>query len=220
MAPKGSEWDRCTKTQTIRPRTTAYWKRASMRHHHLPSPNQRACLKALDPSFTGTLMPLCSCNVKTKGTLHEASPKGKIRIEEDKKHRATYKGLSDSEQKLQFFTARQVACRLLGSRGYLCQNQDKTELVYRMEIVLAASTGLHVLKTRRTFSLAGDTFLVVYASQGIQLDFLRKNNTGKLLWQVYGKEAAQLCIYGIQEHEETMWNAFRMAGLVRFQKMH
>jgi len=42
-------------------------------------------------------------------------------MEEDKKHRAAYKALSESEMKFQFFSARQIACRLLGSRGYLCQ---------------------------------------------------------------------------------------------------
>lgn len=42
-------------------------------------------------------------------------------MKEDKKHRAKYQSLSDSEQKIQFFSARQIACRLLGSRGYLCQ---------------------------------------------------------------------------------------------------
>lgn len=40
---------------------------------------------------------------------------------EDKKHRATYEALDDPEKKFRFFSARQVACRLLGSRGYLCQ---------------------------------------------------------------------------------------------------
>jgi hypothetical protein len=40
---------------------------------------------------------------------------------EDKKHRAVYQTLADSDKKLQYFSARQIACRLLGSRGYLCQ---------------------------------------------------------------------------------------------------
>lgn len=40
---------------------------------------------------------------------------------EDKKHRAKYEVLGDSEKKLEFYSARQIACRLLGSRGYLCQ---------------------------------------------------------------------------------------------------
>lgn len=46
---------------------------------------------------------------------------GEFKEVEDKKHRAKYEALGDSEKKLQFFSARQVACRLLGSRGYLCQ---------------------------------------------------------------------------------------------------
>ncbi|KAL2937757.1 DTW domain-containing protein YfiP, partial [Bienertia sinuspersici] len=43
-------------------------------------------------------------------------------------------------------------------------------------------------------------------------DFLRQNNTGKVLWQVFGVEAATLCLFGIVEHEETMWNEFKKAG--------
>lgn len=43
-------------------------------------------------------------------------------------------------------------------------------------------------------------------------EFLRQNNTGKLLWQVFGTQAANLCLYGISEHEEIMWNALNMAG--------
>lgn len=46
---------------------------------------------------------------------------GDFKAQEDKKHRATYQALTDSEKKLQFFSARQIACRLLGSRDYLCQ---------------------------------------------------------------------------------------------------
>lgn len=47
-------------------------------------------------------------------------------------------------------------------------------------------------------------------------DFLRQNNTGKLLWQVFGTEAATLCLFGISEHEEIMWNALKLAGLFDF----
>lgn len=43
-------------------------------------------------------------------------------------------------------------------------------------------------------------------------DFLRQNNTGKLLWQVFGVDSATLCLFGIAEHEEIMWNAFKQAG--------
>ncbi|XP_061989342.1 uncharacterized protein LOC133707898 isoform X2 [Rosa rugosa] len=46
-----------------------------------------------------------------------------FKVQEDRKHRKTYKALGDSEQKLQFFSATQIACRLLGSRGYLCQKE-------------------------------------------------------------------------------------------------
>lgn len=43
-------------------------------------------------------------------------------------------------------------------------------------------------------------------------DFLRKNNTGKLLWQVFGPDVARLCIFGVLEQEEYMWDTFRQAG--------
>lgn len=43
-------------------------------------------------------------------------------------------------------------------------------------------------------------------------DFLRQNNTGKLLWQLFGVQAASLCLFGIHEHEEIMWDAFTNAG--------
>lgn len=50
---------------------------------------------------------------------------------EDKKHRAVYQTLADSDKKLQYFSARQIACRLLGSRGYLCQKvMWQCQLVY------------------------------------------------------------------------------------------
>ncbi|WVZ80635.1 hypothetical protein U9M48_028094, partial [Paspalum notatum var. saurae] len=91
--------------------------------------------------------------------------KGDLKDVEDKKHRAVYETLADSEQKLQYFSARQIGCRFLGSRGYLCQK-----------------------------------------------DFLRQNNTGKLLWQVFGIQAAQLCLFGIQEHEDIMWDVFQRSG--------
>lgn len=44
-------------------------------------------------------------------------------------------------------------------------------------------------------------------------DFLRQNNTGKLLLQVFGVQAAKLCLYGITEHEEMMWNELKGAGI-------
>lgn len=46
---------------------------------------------------------------------------GSFKDVEDKKHRAVYERLADSDQKLQYFSARQIGCRLLGCRGYLCQ---------------------------------------------------------------------------------------------------
>lgn len=50
-------------------------------------------------------------------------------------------------------------------------------------------------------------------------DFLRQNNTGKLLWQVFGVKAATLCLFGIAEHEEIMWNTFALAGFNSFSYM-
>lgn len=50
-----------------------------------------------------------------------ANVQGDFKVHEDKKHRAKYQALGDSEKKMQFFSARQIACRLLGSRYYLCQ---------------------------------------------------------------------------------------------------
>lgn len=43
-------------------------------------------------------------------------------------------------------------------------------------------------------------------------DFLRQNNTGKLLWQVFGVQVATLCLYGITEHEDMMWDALKLSG--------
>ncbi|KAI0492270.1 hypothetical protein KFK09_026539 [Dendrobium nobile] len=49
------------------------------------------------------------------------SDKRNFRIQEDIRHREVYQSLTEYKEKLQFFAARQIACRLLGSRGYLCQ---------------------------------------------------------------------------------------------------
>ncbi|XP_059074557.1 uncharacterized protein LOC131063330 isoform X2 [Cryptomeria japonica] len=127
----------------------------------------------------------------TRGKLQ-----GQGKVEEDKKHRGIYKDLLDPEQKLQFFTARQVAYRLLGSRGYLCQN-----CWLPLEDCMCSKLIQHSIWQGIRF------WLYMHPK-----DFLRKNNTGKLLWQVYGKKAARLCIFGIQEHEEAMWNTFKIAG--------
>ncbi|XP_071697720.1 uncharacterized protein [Rutidosis leptorrhynchoides] len=122
--------------------------------------------------------------------------KGPLKTEEDKKHRAKYRSLDDSEQKLHFFSARQIACRLLGSRGYLCQRCWLPREDCMCSRVVTCS-----LWHRICF------WLYMHPK-----DFLRQNNTGKLLWQVFGTDAAKLCIFGIAEHEEIMWNAFMNSG--------
>ncbi|XP_028807827.1 uncharacterized protein LOC114762562 isoform X2 [Neltuma alba] len=111
---------------------------------------------------------------------------GNLGIQEDKKHRVKYQALGDSEKKLQFYAARQIACRLLGSRGYLCQ-----KCWLPMEDCMCSKV------TSRSLGPG---------------DFLRQNNTGKILWQVFGVEAATLCLFGIPEHEEIMWDSFKLAG--------
>ncbi|GLU06452.1 hypothetical protein SLE2022_234860 [Rubroshorea leprosula] len=122
--------------------------------------------------------------------------KGDFRIQEDKKHRATYQALSDSEKKFQFYSARQIACRLLGSKGYLCQ-KCWLPLEDCMCSKLKPSPLWHGIRF----------WLYMHPK-----DFLRQNNTGKLLWQVFGVQAATLCLYGIAEDEEIMWNTFKLAG--------
>ncbi|KAF4369468.1 hypothetical protein G4B88_029566 [Cannabis sativa] len=122
--------------------------------------------------------------------------KGDFKKQEDKKHRETYRGLGDSEQKLQFFSARQIACRLVGSRGYLCQ---KCWLPHE-DCMCSKVTPCKLWHGIRFW-------LYMHPK-----DFLRQNNTGKLLWQLFGVEAATLCLFGIAEQEEIMWNAFKCAG--------
>ncbi|KAK9152743.1 hypothetical protein Sjap_000223 [Stephania japonica] len=122
--------------------------------------------------------------------------KGSFKVQEDKKHRATYKALVDSEEKLQFFSARQIACRLLGSRGYLCQK------------CWLAKEDCMCSKVVPSMLWNGIRFWVYMHPK----DFLRQNNTGKVLWQIFGLQAATLCLYGIHEHEEIMWDAFKLAG--------
>ncbi|KZV58441.1 hypothetical protein F511_29376 [Dorcoceras hygrometricum] len=121
---------------------------------------------------------------------------GDFKVQEDKKHRAKYASLVDSEKKLQFFSARQIACRLLGSRGYLCQR------------CWLASEDCMCSRVA-TCSLAKQLHIWLYMHPK---DFLRQNNTGKLLWQVFGVHAATLCLFGIIEHEEKMWNVFELEG--------
>jgi len=122
--------------------------------------------------------------------------KGDFKDMEDKKHRAVYETLGDSDQKLQYFSARQIGCRLLGSRGYLCQKcWLPTEDCMCTNIVPCNLW-------------RGMKFWLYMHPK----DFLRQNNTGKLLWQVFGVQAAQLCLFGIQEHEDIMWDAFHRSG--------
>ncbi|KAL8506553.1 hypothetical protein ACS0TY_017443 [Phlomoides rotata] len=121
---------------------------------------------------------------------------GGFKVEEDKKHRAKYATLSNSEEKIQFFSARQIACRLLGSRGYLCQKcwLPLGDCICSRVTMCSLWHGLRI-------------WLYMHPK-----DFLRQNNTGKLLWQVFGVQAAKLCLYGITEHEELMWNELKRAG--------
>ncbi|KAL5730319.1 hypothetical protein ACHQM5_003155 [Ranunculus cassubicifolius] len=121
---------------------------------------------------------------------------GNFKVQEDKKHRAKYQALHNSEEKLQFFSARQIACRLLGSKGYLCQ-----KCWLALEDCMCSKITPSSLWNGIRF------WLYMHPK-----DFLRQNNTGKVLWQTFGVQAAMLCIYGISEHEEIMWNAFKRAG--------
>lgn len=61
---------------------------------------------------------------------------GNFGQQEDKKHRATYRALADSEEKLKFYSARQIACRVLGSKGYLCQ-KVQFQLVLALMMLLS-----------------------------------------------------------------------------------
>ncbi|XP_050379647.1 uncharacterized protein LOC126796991 [Argentina anserina] len=127
---------------------------------------------------------------------HGGKLQGDFKVQEDRKHRKTYKALSDSEQKLQFFSARQIACRVLGSRGYLCQ-----KCWLPLEDCMCSRLVHYPLWPRMRF------WLYMHPN-----DFLRQNNTGKLLWQVFVTEAATLCLFGITEQEEIMWDAFKLAA--------
>ncbi|XP_010542891.1 PREDICTED: uncharacterized protein LOC104815960 isoform X2 [Tarenaya hassleriana] len=121
---------------------------------------------------------------------------GPFGMYEDKKHRATYEALGDPEKKFRFFAARQIACRLLGSRGYLCQ-----KCWLAMEDCMCSKVKPCDLWKRIRF------WLYMHPK-----DFLRQNNTGKLLWQIFGVQSATLCLFGIAEDEEIMWNEFKRAG--------
>jgi hypothetical protein len=63
---------------------------------------------------------LSMVNMGTQGVVFVLQ--GRPAVAENQRHRAFYHTLSDSEAKLQFFAARQVACRILGSHGYLCHD--------------------------------------------------------------------------------------------------
>lgn len=131
--------------------------------------------------------------------LKFGGPRGSLKGEagktEDRRHRAFYHTLSDSEAKLQFFAARQIACRILGSHGYLCEHCWLPNEDCMCEALVKGSLWQHVR-------------LWVYMHPK---DFLRKNNTGKLLWQTLGNQV-QLCVCGIQLQEDLMWAALQQAG--------
>ncbi|CAI5469011.1 unnamed protein product [Closterium sp. Yama58-4] len=63
-----------------------------------------------------------------------------------------------------------------------------------------------------TFSLSVSPILPCAPPSSFLQDFLRRNNTGKLLWQVLGGESARLCVFGINAHEERMWDELKRAG--------
>ncbi|WOL12436.1 hypothetical protein Cni_G21203 [Canna indica] len=122
--------------------------------------------------------------------------RGRFKDQEDKKHRSVYESLGDSEKKLQFFAARQIACRLLGNREHLCQ-----KCWLAMEDCMCS-------KLVKSPLWSGIKFWLYMHPK----DFLRQNNTGKLLWQIFGIQSAALCLFGIPEQEDIMWNAFRDSG--------
>eukprot|EP00898_Chlorokybus_atmophyticus_P003007 jgi/Chlat1/3707/Chrsp251S03869 len=38
-------------------------------------------------------------------------------------------------------------------------------------------------------------------------EYRRINNSGKVLWHVFGEDSATLCIFGVEEHEDRLWSA-------------
>lgn len=124
------------------------------------------------------------------------SLQGRAKAAEEHRHRAFYGYMPDSEEKLQFYSARQVACRILGCKGYLCKD---------CWLPLTDCMCTNVEK----FSLWSGVHFWLYMHPK---DFLRKNNSGKLLWQVFGGNSTHLCICGIEEQEDVMWDAFKQAG--------
>ncbi|MCO5596463.1 hypothetical protein L7F22_050526 [Adiantum nelumboides] len=124
------------------------------------------------------------------------SLQGRAKAAEEHRHRAFMGYIPDSEAKLQFYSARQVACRILGCKGYLCKD---------CWLPLADCMCAKVEKV----TLWPGIHLWLYMHPK---DFLRKNNSGKLLWQVFGGKSAHLCVCGIEEQEDAMWNALKQAG--------
>lgn len=81
-------------------------------------------------------------------------------MQEDKKHRDKYESLEDSEKKIQYFSARQIACRVLGSRGYLCQK------VYQMMVISLCS--IYLVYVEKS-SLSMEQFLCLKLSEFITI---------------------------------------------------
>eukprot|EP00897_Mesotaenium_endlicherianum_P009324 jgi/Mesen1/841/ME000112S10987 len=128
------------------------------------------------------------------------SPKGGAAagMVEEGPFRDMYARLPNPEDRLRAFAARQVSTRMLHCLSYLCPScwlpQEEDCMCHL--IPRAAPLSPHVC------------FWVYMHPK----EYLRKNNTGKLLWQVLGAPAARLAICGIAEHEAAMWQAFKEAG--------
>eukprot|EP00271_Cylindrocystis_brebissonii_P010188 TRINITY_DN26299_c0_g1_i1.p1 TRINITY_DN26299_c0_g1~~TRINITY_DN26299_c0_g1_i1.p1 ORF type:complete len:841 (-),score=83.08 TRINITY_DN26299_c0_g1_i1:210-2732(-) len=121
--------------------------------------------------------------------------------EEEKQFRKMYATMADSEGRLRAFSARQMANRMLGCLGYLCA----TCWLPQEDCLCEA---MQQLREERGKSLDAVKFWLYMHPK----EYLRKNNTGKLLLQSLGDKAAGLCICGIVEQERAMWQALREAG--------
>ncbi|KAK9676811.1 hypothetical protein RND81_11G102600 [Saponaria officinalis] len=201
----------------VRPKSTSntHFSREKLRSSSLPPPNKKSPIEGRitlqEWQGWGTTSPIPSMVIDVIDylkTLERDSDylmsfggnggrlDGEFKVQEDKKHRATYQALSGSDMKFQFFSARQIACRVLGSRGYLCQNC----WLPREDCMCS--------KVKPCPLWRGIRFWLYMHPK----DFLRQNNTGKLLWQVFGVHAATLCLFGVAEHEDIMLNEFKKAG--------
>ncbi|GBG82675.1 hypothetical protein CBR_g35040 [Chara braunii] len=120
----------------------------------------------------------------------------KTKLEEEKALRQQAIDEIEPERRRQFFAARQIAGRTLGTVGYLCD-----DCWLPMDVCICGQ-----LQSSQLWE--GIHFWVYMHAK----DFRRKNNTGKLLWQVFGPRAATLCLCGIPEHEDRMWREFAEAG--------